>query len=426
MNLGLRRIGICVTLVLLACIACSSSGYEIGKARVDGNKVGGEIAYELSVNNLTFSPDGRHLVFDFHEFAFEKRRISRSRISIGLYNLKDETVTIIDPPVDPETGFDWHSPSFDPTGRKLVMVTSCITTKCSDQIYGTQIGILDLDNDKFSWITDARDKTYMWNYGYSPRGLRRSSFPDFGRSNVRGYPIFSADGKRIYHMMSAGAKGSIIFYMQFDAEYWLNVIELKGPAAGEDSSLLSYQDDAVIFKGDGRLSLAGNNRLIFSGWRGFGPSIDELDKRQPSAFIYDMGDDELSVAFDKNNTPLDSRFPAVSQYRLRSISASNNESRIAALSGKGDVVSLIDDGNFQSLLKAEDMGIDRFEQVVISGDGQQLVAVPRQKPFEPDDKFLEPNDIWLKDLNSGDWMSLPLKKTLRNAIDALNSAERTQ
>lgn len=221
-------------------------------------------------------------------------------------------------------------------------------------------------------------------------------------------------------MMSAGAKGSIIFYMQFDAEYWLNVIELEGPAAGEDASLLGYQDDAVIFKGDGRLSLAGNNRLIFSGWRGLGPSISELDKRQPSAFSYDISDDELSVAFDKNNTPLDFRFPADSQYRLRSISASNNESRIAALSGKGDVVSLIDDGDFQSLLKAEDLGIDRFEQVVISGDGRQLVAVPRQKPFEPNDRFLEPNDIWLKDLNSGGWESLPLKKSLRNAIDALN------
>ncbi len=222
--------------------------------------------------------------------------------------------------------------------------------------------------------------------------------------------------------MSGGAKGSIVFWMQFNADYWLNELDLEnstGSHIASDESVLAYDHDAVIFKGDGRLSRSGDNRLIFSGTVAFGPGYEELEARKPSAFFYDIESDKLSVAFDKGNTPIDPRFPADSQYRLRSISSSGDGTRIAALSGKKDIVYLWEKGKFRKLMTAAELGVDRVSQISITGDGNQLIILPPQEPISPEDFAADIEHFWLLDLNSNALTSLPLEKPLRDMIDAL-------
>ncbi|MCC3304781.1 hypothetical protein [Sneathiella sp. HT1-7] len=415
------KVFVSLMLAVLACISCSASDYKFRGASMDETTADGKPLVRLSVNNPSFSPDGRYFAFDFYEFSFVDQRTNRSRLAIGIYDLKSQAVNILKPPLNPEMGFGWHSPSFDPTGKKLTMVTVCITENCSDEIYGTQIGVFELDTNKFTWITDARQKTYNWDYLLSARGLRRTSWPKYGRSVVRGYPIFSSDGNRIYHVMSGGAKGSIVFWMQFNADYWLNELDLEnstGSHIASDESVLAYDHDAVIFKGDGRLSRSGDNRLIFSGTVALGPGYEELEARKPSAFFYSIESDELSVAFDKDNMPFDPRFPADRQYRIRSISSSFDGARIAALSGKKDIVYLWEKGKFRTLTTAADLGVDRVSQVSISSDGNQLVILPPQEPISPEDFAADIEHFWLLDLNSGKMKSLPLRSLLRRTIDS--------
>ncbi len=411
------RITLSVLLIVLVGVACSASDYKFRGAALDEKTSDGQPINRLSINNPSFSPNGRYIAFDFHEFAIVNRRFVRSRLFIGLYDLQDQAVQILKPPLDHEIGFSWHSPSFDPTGSKLTMVTICITKGCSEDVFGTQIGVLDLAKDQFTWVTNARQKTYNWNYS-TTRGRTRTSWPKYGRSVVRGYPVFSADGEGIYHVMSGGGKGSI-FWQQFDAEYWLNYISLDGPKdlkVSKDQSVLDYFDDAVLFKGDGRLSRAGNNRLIFSGVRALGPSTDELDARRTSAFFYDITGEELSVAFDKNNTPIDPSLPLDRQHRLRSISASEDGSRIVALGGKKNVIFLRDEGRFQQLLTASDLGISRIGQISISSDGRLVAILPPQTPIRSDDTAASLENFWLLDLDTGALKSLPLKNPFREAI----------
>ncbi len=413
----------CMFLTLLVCIACSPSDYKFRGAAVDTVTEDGKPLYELSVNNPSLSPDGRYMAFDFHEFATINKRRIKTPISIGIYDIEKQSIELLDPPYDPNVKVphplakQWHSPSFDHSGQKITMVIRCGDPACPNETYGTHIGVLDLSSKSFERVTYARQEVSYWFVDFRTMQSRSRSRVGWSQSVIRGFPVFSPDGRRIYYVSNGGAKMSSIFWQQFNADYWLNYIDLDQPSGAYPSSdnvLMNEGHGVVLFKGYGNVALIGGDRLIFSGIDALGPKMNEYQANNVSAFFYNLKTDELSVAFDNNNIPKDTRYPNKRQYSwAQSISASYDGRRIAVIRGYGNTVSLWEGGQFRDVVTAEALGVEAIQYVAISGDGSRLVVVPSHT--FPETKI---DSFWMVDLDSGKMESLPLRSLLRKTIDS--------
>ena len=412
-----KRAVLSVLLILLACVACSPSHDAIERWAPNYKTENGELLYRLSVNNPSLSSDGRYMAFDFEEFTRDGKRTIRSRLNIGIYDIQKKSVEIFFSPI-PE--YDWHSPSFDRSGKRLTFVAVCNSKKCPDESRRTHIMILDIKTRASLQITNNQQQIESWGFNYATIEAYRTRGTGTPRTTVRGYPVFSFSGRRIYYVSRSGPRLSSVFWMQFNPNYWLNVLDLEevsGPFQASDKLVQNKNQDVVIYKGDGRIAVLDNDKLVFSGRDAIGRRYKTLKTRQPTAFFYDLASDDLTVAIDRYNTPSDPHMPADKTRRVHSLTASYG-GLIAAIRGRDhDVVTVWKEGRSRDILRAEKLGLKKIGYISLAGNGKSMVIMPSHIP-----SYTEPpsdiDNFWILDMSTGGLQPLPLRKLLREAIDA--------
>ncbi|USG59733.1 hypothetical protein NBZ79_11145 [Sneathiella marina] len=419
MNFGLRRIVLSVTLVFLAAIACSPSDYAFKGSVPTYETEDGEPLYRLSVNNPALSADGRYMAFDFHEFARDGRETLRTHLKMGIYDLEKQSIEILAPPIKE---LQWHSPSFDRSGKKLTFVATCNLKTCPEEAIRTHIMVMDLETKQVEQLTNNKQEIFGWAYSYGSVGAYRIERPWLSRSIVRGYPVFSADGSRIYYVANSGAFTSSIYWWAINRDHWLGYLDLNEPIPPfkvRDDTLLSNDHDAVIFGGGGQISTLDDGRLLFGGIDGKGNNSKYVRDMQASAFTYDNNSDELSVFFDKTDIPLDPNRPKSHLYSLQSIFSSFDGTDIALIRGERDIVSVWHAGDFKDIVTAKQLNLTRIQHVAISGDGNTVAIIPPYSyPVTDIDVF------WVADLTRNKLKSFPIRSVLRRAIEAHRPPER--
>jgi len=412
------RAALSALLLLLTCIACSPSDYAFKGAAPRYGTEDGELLYRLSVNNPSLSFDGRYMAFDFHEFTSDGKHTLLTHMKLGLYDIQKQSIEIFTPPI-PEA--KWHSPSFDRAGKRLTFVAVCTYKICPNETLRTHIMIMDLETKNVAQITNNKQRIESWAFNYATSEAHRASGgPGLPRVMVRGYPVFSKDGTRIYHVSRPGPLRSSVFWLQSNPDYSLNVLDLSEASGTFQASdkLVQYKyEDAVIYKGDGRIAVLRGNNLVFSGRDAVGYNYKPLRTRKPTAFFYNLEENKLSVAIDKFNTPTDPRIPSKHKQRIYGLTASYDTGLIVGIRGqKHDIVTAWTGGQPEDLIAAEKLGIEWIGDVALSGDGRSLAILPNYRP--PYVSPPEIDDFWMLDIDTGTLTKLPLRDLLRSVIKA--------
>ena len=120
----------------------------------------------LNIIGMALSPDGRYLAVDtVEEFSLGDRLIRKNRVFITLYDLQNNEAKILNPLGVLTSGVGIHSPSFDRSGRYMVMVTECFRPDlpiCDEVRYGNQIISLDLKTGDVEQISSAKMIHTFW------------------------------------------------------------------------------------------------------------------------------------------------------------------------------------------------------------------------------------------------------------------------
>ncbi|MEH6477663.1 MAG: hypothetical protein V7727_18370, partial [Sneathiella sp.] len=326
------------------------------------------------------------------------------------------------PPLDEQ---DWHSPSFDREGKRLTFVSNCKGKACSAVAKGSHIAVLDIETKEFRQISNGKQEIEVVSFSYVKKEPLRLSPPGYSGKIVRGTPVFSLDGDRIYYMAGTGS-GSDIFWQQFNDFSWLNVLDLTAASssyAASDKLVQKLDQSAVMYKGGGRIAVIGEDRLIFSGGNTLGLHYRGVNAYHPSAFFYDVTKEKLGLALSAKNLPVDPRFPVDSFYVTRILTASNDGQKIAFIRGFSDIVSIIESGKFRDIISASDLGLEAINYIALSGDGKTLVITP---PFVSAPPLIstDQDTFWVMNMDSGSIKKLPLRSLLRKAIENRQPVER--
>lgn len=369
----------------------------------------------LFIGGQKLSPDGQYLVFDFVEnFTRGKGDLRRKHVFAALYDLNRGQIEILSP-LGNNVGT--HSPSFDHSGQYLTMVTSCHERTCPKKIYGSQIIVLHLRTGEVEQITTARMKHILWGWSWGPNKSRKSSVGISGRVTLKGYPVFSPDKNSIYYVSNGTPSGSSVFHRQFDVDFELRILNRNhrnGKFIWIDEQVFKEDHDVVIFGGSGQLSMQSNGTLLMSANKPLGLKWRYYRERDVSAFYYDTAENELSVAFDKHNTPVTRNQKKANKSGTfsSSHSASIDGQKISLVREFGKTVSIVEGGKFRDIITTKDIGNSNISTAALSGDGNWLAV------FFSQSRSVDHRGVfWLVNLKTGVRKSLPLHTPLRRALD---------
>jgi|GEM_PF-4337591 len=361
----------------------------------------------LEIFRPALSPDGRYMVFDFVEYASDPNdQALATRNHLALYDIEAQSVVVM-APNDPM--YSYNSASFVGDERMLVAVQHCWSEDCPPEDLGHQIVILDLQEQRARRVTDGRKSSYLW------WTIRQSVPPKkFEYEIIRTHPIFVPSETAIYYMaLRRGDFGAVPAFGEHVSQPRRQLMRVN-LESGEESLVMGPESGALEFRQFGRVALAGNRRLVFSGgWPSMGENAKAFNDIHAKAFFLDLETKRLSPLFP--NPPYFDDTTGRSSHRgltfwPLSLTSSADGSRIAFVDQSHDAgqmgVWVREDGLVREPLDLTSYKIRRAAFVALSGSGEHLAILDDQS----NQHFL------IMNLENGQVLELPLRAPLREAI----------
>ncbi|MBE7636938.1 hypothetical protein GUA87_08785 [Sneathiella sp. P13V-1] len=367
--------------------------------------------HNIEIDNPTLSFDGRFMAFDFRQLLISKEGPGTHTNLVGIYDFQTRKYQIV-APYGEKIGF--HSPSFNKTANKMLMVSHCFDiSRCDEKIRGNQIVLYDLKTRKLTWLT-----SYFTQGKLRVKSSRNHITPiDYmGKTVVRGYPVFGRDEKQIYSLVGLGRVFSLYFHQRHQGDSSLVLLssdDVEG-AQWREELLINHPDQLGHFINAGRISFANNNRLIISADSLTGNGSNNLEKETIDAFFYNAEADRLSIAFDENNSPINqNNLPLNLKTWTTQHSISRDGSRIAFKALGGNSVFLREKDNQKKILDGQGLKANTIGEIHMSGDGKWLVALPS----ETNSKETDLRYFWRVNTESRLVERLPLREPILKLIN---------
>ena len=367
----------------------------------------------LKIERPALSPDGHIMAFDFFEYLTEPTDPNFvGPTSIAFYHIETQSVEIV---TQSDPIYSYYAPSFAGDNRTLVAMQHCTWEKCPPEDLGRQVVLLDLDQNRIRRITDGRKPTYLW--AASPDGPPEQKETRI----VRRWPVFVPSESAVYYM----AVGREQRPRRFEGVYIHDAHQLLRAdlETGEESLVMAPEDGPVQFLQFGRVALAGERRLVFSGGEAsIGAGSDAYNEIESRAYFLDLDSKRLTPLFPDPPYFDESFYRTEDEgltFKPGSLTSSADGRRIAFTDDTGSPVRTgvwlheDDAGRGPSPLAAD--GVYPPKAITLSGDGRWLAALYRNQ-----NRYFS-----LVDLESGEVRELPLQAPLRRALDALRSTRRT-
>ncbi|MBO6826440.1 MAG: hypothetical protein JJ879_09570 [Sneathiella sp.] len=380
----------------------------------------------LNIIGMALSPDGRYLAVDTAEqYSLSDGLIRTKRVFITLYDLQKSEAKILNPLRVMTYGVGAHSPSFDLSGRYMVMVTDCYRPDisiCDEVRYGSQIISMDLSAGDVEQISSAEMKHITWGYRWGSQSSSKS-LPMKGSSLVKGGALLAPGGDVIYYLMSNGAYGSRFYNRQFGALFELRTLERKKDAAGDwewqERPVITEDRGVTSFEGYGRLSITDTGRLLLSTNGLLGKDREFYKKRDVNAVFIEPETEKVSIAFDAINTPkiMDPKTKTLTDTRSYQHVMSSDGKRIAMLRGWGERIILFEDGKFLDFLTASDVGAGRFSGLEMSANGEWIsFFMAKEKKHTDRGEY-----VWLVNVTSKEIRKFPLRSVIRQELNQITN-----
>ena len=364
---------------------------------------------ETGLPSLSF--DGRLMVFDAKMTLLPKGEDGTFTRLLVLYDFETQEFDLIAPYGD-QIGF--HSPSFNRNSDKLVMVSECEDyRKCAENIRGNQIVLYDLKTHKIDWLTDNSKKVSL-RTNWTLKSKKPFMYPS--TQVVRGYPIFGPTENEVIYFAGSERFLSTYFSRRQKGDATLKKLSKTGDpnTPWKEELLINDPDQYGFFVTAGPISIMRNKRLLFSAYKLKTNVKTILSKESVNAFFYDFATDQLSIAFDEANTPVDT----LEKEEKRRVFAYWHMSdakgdRVIFTSSNSRFLTIQDKGAQRKLLFLQELGLSGVRGISMSGNGQWMVLTPPEFVVKDTDDL---NYFWRINLDTNERQKFPFRKEILNLI----------